>query len=556
LLGAILGVLAGCGSSGTSSGTDADPALLTPASAPIYAGAIVRPEGQQKAAAVAAGRLLTHEADPYLRLLAALQTPGSPTLEFKRDVAPWLGPRAAVFLGSLATTGRSGVAQLLTLLKEALLGGPSAAHPFLFATGGVQGAIVLDTTDAAKARSFLQSQAARAGAHAVSYRGITYQATPGGVALGLVDRFAVLGSESGLRSVIDTAKGGPSLAHAGGYATLLASAPHGALAHLYANAGASAAASGMLALLAGTRETNVSLLASASSVVLDADSLAPTPSGGSGGLLSSSAQGAAALAELPGESWLAAGLGDLSASLGQAVQGLRGLLSLGGSSSEGSTSSTLNVKGLLEGLLKPLSVLGANSAQARRDFASWMGSAGIFAAGAGLLELKAGVVIASKDPALSRAAVSKLAGALRKAGGSVQSVSIPATDAAVAAHLTGLPVVLDIADGRGASGQWRFVLGIGEASVVDALNPSSTLSGSAPYAAAASALGEGARPSVTLDFPTLLSLIEGVGLSEDPTISQFVPYLRRITTLAGGGHSLGGGVERMKLVLGLQQADG
>jgi hypothetical protein len=152
--------------------------------------------------------------------------------------------------------------------------------------------------------------------------------------------------------------------------------------------------------------------------------------------------------------------------------------------------------------------------------------------------------------------VSKLAGALRKAGGSVQSVSIPATDAAVAAHLTGLPVVLDIADGRGASGQWRFVLGIGEASVVDALNPSSTLSGSAPYAAAASALGEGARPSVTLDFPTLLSLIEGVGLSEDPTISQFVPYLRRITTLAGGGHSLGGGVERMKLVLGLQQADG
>jgi hypothetical protein len=31
-----------------------------------------------------------------------------------------------------------------------------------------------------------------------------------------------------------------------------------------------------------------------------------------------------------------------------------------------------------------------------------------------------------------------------------------------------------------------------------------------------------------------------------------VPYLRSLTTLAGGGHSLGNEVERFKLVLGLQ----
>jgi hypothetical protein len=55
-----------------------------------------------------------------------------------------------------------------------------------------------------------------------------------------------------------------------------------------------------------------------------------------------------------------------------------------------------------------------------------------------------------------------------------------------------------------------------------------------------------------VDFPTLLSLLEGVGLNEDPTISPFLPYLRSLTTLAGGGKSLGGGVERFRLVLGLQ----
>ena len=44
-----------------------------------------------------------------------------------------------------------------------------------------------------------------------------------------------------------------------------------------------------------------------------------------------------------------------------------------------------------------------------------------------------------------------------------------------------------------------------------------------------------------------------MGLSEEPTISKLVPYLRTLTTLAGGGKSLGAGVERLRLVLGLQQ---
>ena len=45
-----------------------------------------------------------------------------------------------------------------------------------------------------------------------------------------------------------------------------------------------------------------------------------------------------------------------------------------------------------------------------------MGSAGIFASGTGLLELKGGVVIASKNPALSRAAVAKLAARAAQVG--------------------------------------------------------------------------------------------------------------------------------------------
>jgi hypothetical protein len=58
---------------------------------------------------------------------------------------------------------------------------------------------------------------------------------------------------------------------------------------------------------------------------------------------------------------------------------------------------------------------------------------------------------------------------------------------------------------------------------------------------------------LTVDFATLLSLLEGVGLSEDPSVAPFVPFLRNSSTLAGGGKSLGDGVQRLRFVLGLQQ---
>jgi hypothetical protein len=476
-------------------------------------------------------------------------------------VAPWLGEHAGVYLASSGASASAGVSHLLTLLQQGLLGSGSASAPFPFAASGVQGAIVLDTSDAGKARSFLESQAKHAGAHTAAYRGVKYQATAGGVCFGVVDRLAVIGSEAGLHGVIDTTLGGPALTRATGYSKLLSSAPSSALAHLYANAGAfrspaggsaTGGLSGVLSLLAGGSLVNVSLVPSSSSIAVDADAL----NAGSG-ILSASPEAARAAGELPGESWLAVGLGNVGSTLGSDLHALDGVVSLGsslGGSSSEEQSGGLSVKGLLGGILTPLQALGSGGPQAKHDFTSWMGSGALFAAGSGLLELKGGVVIESKNAALSRAAVGKLAAKLRQGGSSVQAATIPGTEAAVAARLSGLPVVLDIADGRDSSGNSKFVIGIGEASVEAALNPSNTLSGAASYGTAAAALGEGIQPSVTVDFPTLLSLLEGVGLTEDPTISPALPYLHELTTLSAGGKSLGGNVERFRLVLGLQSS--
>jgi Protein of unknown function (DUF3352) len=565
--------LAGCGSS-PRTGSAGGPASAIPATVPLYLEATVRPGGALKTDALAAGRTLTHQANPYLKLLAALQTPGSSTLDFTRDVAPWLGDHAAIFLSSLDASN-----QLLSLLQQDLLGSSPTASASPFAAKGLQGAIVLDTRDVAKARSFLAAQARRAGARATAYRGVPYyQAPSSGVALGIVHRFAVIGSEAGLHSVIDTTLGGASLAQTTDYTKLLAAAPSGALGHLYTNPGASPAtgsaqpnASGvsgagdaaqpggpsgpasLLPLLAGARQANLSLVPSATSLTLDDDALASHSADQGGGLLSAGAAGVHALGELPAESWLAVGLGEVATTLSTDVQGLNGLLSLAGPSTPESSAAGFTAKGILEGILAPLSALSADSAEARSAFQSWMGSAGLFASGTGVVELRAGLAIVSHNPASSRAAVAKLAAILERHGGSAQTISIPGTDAAISARVSGLPVELDIADGRASDGQTKFVIGLGEASVQDALAPSRTLASSATLGSAATALGEGAQPSLIVNFPMLLGLLEGVGLSEDPTISPLLPYLRTLTTLAGAGHSLDGGVERLRLVLGLQQ---
>ncbi len=183
-----------------------------------------------------------------------------------------------------------------------------------------------------------------------------------------------------------------------------------------------------------------------------------------------------------------------------------------------------------------------------------MGSAGLFASGTGLLELKGGVAIGSKDAARSRAAVGELAAILQRDGASVERAKVPGAETAVGVRLSGLPVVLDIVAGTDAGGHPKFVIGLGEQSVEAALHPSSTISGAASYGTASAALGQGFRPSAIVDFPTLLGLLEGVGLSEDPSVAPFVPYLRSLTTLSAGGQHLGSGIERLRVVFGLQGA--
>jgi hypothetical protein len=562
VIAAMLGLgLAGCGGS-SNKGTSADPATIVPASAPVFAGAEVRPRGELKEDTMRTGQQLTHRPNPYTGLLGVLRTPGSPPLDYGRDVAPWLGRHAGAFVTS------PGGAEALAGL---LLSGAGQISSFPFVHGGPQGALVLDTSEPSAASKFLDTAAARAGAHQLNYRGVPYSASADGVAFAMVDRFAVIGSEAAVRQVIETSQGGPSLARSQSYSKLGRKAPQQALARLYVAAGQGSGGSGagassnaggnglgggaagqLLGMLAPSGASLTSVVPASGSLTVDLDALA---GGESGGLFEAAPQGAQALTELPGESWLALGIGNAqSGRLRSDVRGLSKLLT-GGAGGEGEAGGGA-LQTLVSSLLKPLQALAADTPQARADFASWMGPVSVFASGSSLFELRGAVVIDSVDAASSKAAVGKLSAVLRKQGASVQTASVPGTDAAAQVALTGLPIPLVIAAGHDAAGQPKFVLGLAQSSVALALNPPSTLAGSAREEAAAAALGEGIKPSLILEVPNLLTVLEGLGLTETGPLAGIAPYLRSATMLSGGARSLGGGVQRAKLVLGLAGSGG
>lgn len=495
---------AGCGSSSPTGPAGGDPATLVPASAPFYAAATVRPNGTLKANLDAASQRLLHVSDPGARIQAmiapALRRRG---FDYKRDIQPWLGSRAGLYLNAF--------------------GGPQP-----------DGAAVIATTDPAKARATLGRAAAsyRTGTAPSlrSYRGVSYELS-GTTAVGVVGSYAVIGSEAGLRGVVDVKQGANSLAADPTYRSEIANiATSNSLATLYvqprallgavvqASGGKSTPAqAGSLALLkkiAGAIRTNgivAAVTVTQHTVGLQASSTGAKTSTAGGG-------GAATLAALPADSWLALGAGDIGSSISRA---LGTLASLSHAGARGLKLPTLRL---------------APGFDIQRDLLSWAGNAGLFVRGTGLTDLGAAIVIASKNPPASRAAVPKIAALIQGAlgrGATSRRLALPGVDAGVAITPATVPLAIDV-----VSAGKRFIVGLGDGSVNEALHPSGAFSGSAAFRTAASALGAGVQPVFVLDFGGALRLLQNLGQTNNASLARALPYLRAMRTFAiGVGHS-------------------
>ena len=529
--------LAGCGSSGSSG----DPATLTPASAPLYASFAIKPSGGSGGDASTAAKKLTHLAEPYGSVAQALLSSEAGKLDFKRDIEPWVGKEAGVFVTALDTSKLpQSVTSAQALLEGGLASVGSALGAGTFGAKGAQGAIVLETSDVGKARSFLAKRAHEQQAHSATYRGISYEVSPEGATEGIVKDLAVIGSESGVKSTIDTSLGGAAITTAPGYTrpptSAIASAyvqPEALAKAVHGSNGAAGQGVSLLGqLFAGSQSASLSVTPTSNSISLQGEVHSAS---GSSPLFGQ--EGAKALGEFPAGAWLAAGVGNVGANLPRALALLRGVASF----------ATSTVFASLGGpsIEKLFTALNSPKAHLQQDFGKWAGPGGMFVSGTGLFNLQSALVIASSDPSASRAAVGKLGKLMQSAGAVVSKATIPGTDAAISVKLQSFPAVIFI-----ASGQGKFVLGLGQASVEGALAPSSTLSTSPAYTSATSALGGGIEPSLIVEFPTLLGFLEGVGLTQSPGVSNLVPYFKSLGTLTAGATSQGD-VEHFRVVVGL-----
>jgi Protein of unknown function (DUF3352) len=532
--------LSACGS---STGTDADPASVTPASAPLYVSVAIKPAGGEKGEAFLAAKALTQSSDPYASLAAALLSTSRHKLDYKQDLSRWIGKRAGVFVSSIDARSLPALAgSPQKLLEGGFSGGLLGLNAGAF-EGAAQGAIVLDTSDAEVAERFLSARAREQQAHAASYRGVAYSVSPGGLAEGVVDRFAVIGSETGFKSVVDTSKGAANVTTAPHYlktpsdAIATAYLRPQALSKTVRGPGASTGplVAALSPLLAGASDVSVSIAPGTSSLVLSG---AVHPASVSTSLFG--AQAAQALGELPESAWLAAGAGNVGANIQSAVPLLASLGSIG--------SSTLLASLGGPSIERLLSALSSRGSSLSGDFSGWATRAGLFAGGTGLFNLEAGLVVDSRDQAASQAAVGKLGALLGKAGAVVAPATVAGAQAAISVKLQGFPVVLYV-----ASGNSKLAIGLGQTSVANALAPARTLSGSSSYSAAASTLGEGIQPSLIVEFPTLVGFLEGIGLAQSQSLASLMPALKSLGTLTAGSVVDTEGM-RFKLVLGLASA--
>ena len=261
----------------------------------------------------------------------------------------------------------------------------------------------------------------------------------------------MIGSESGVKSTIDTSLGGAAITTAPGYTKpptdAIASAymqPEALLKSVHGSSGATSQGITLLGqLFAGSQSASLSVTPTANSISLQGEvhsASGSTPLFGQ--------EGRKALGELPGGAWLAAGVGNAGgANLPRALALLHGV----------SSFATSTVFASLGGpsIEKALSQHSTRQAQTATGLRQLGGPGGMFVSGTGLFNLQSALVIASSDPSASRAAVGKLGKLMQGAGAVVRGATIPGTDAAVSVKLQGFPAVIFI-----ASGQNKFVLGL------------------------------------------------------------------------------------------------
>jgi hypothetical protein len=497
-------VAAGCGSS-ASSGGDHDPAALVPAGAPAYAEATVQPSGKVGTDLQAALSKILRTDDPAAKIQKAIDDSGARDgFTFKADVEPWLGDRVGVAV--------------------------TAVHG-----NNADYVVVINSKDDGKAAEALKK--AKGNIVQRSYNGVDYRFDrKDNTAAGVFGHAVVAGTEPGFKAAADASKGA-SLADGNELRAVRSKVAQDRVGLFYLDvqgllrtAGQTAGSSPEVGALlqsvsaAAPKTIGAAFQAQPGALRVDGVSLG-TPKSATG------ASGADVVASLPGDSWLALGVGKSGETLDRMLQTI--------GSSGGITGVGVNA---LLGQFQQQTGLDL-----RKDVFSWMGDAGLFVGGTTTADLGGALVIKTSDPAKTKkviAVVRRLAA--RDGSVKISSLRLSGVDDGFTVRSGSSPRV-DV----GLAGD-RLIVSVGSFDAFKkAVSPGQALGSTPAFTDAAGKLGSGLRPSFYLDLQHVVSLVQTLsGGSAD--FAKAKPYLDAFGAVVAGGKDEGDGVTRSDFVVTLR----
>ena len=498
-------VVAGCGGSSGSGAVDVGPAAAVPATAALYIDGTVKPTGQSQADAQAALGKVLKTPDPGGKIVSLIEgqakSQGHP-FDYEQDVAPWLGQKAGFFFTDLSDEAQKGAA-------------------------------VIETTNAASALAFARKES---GATATSpapqtYNGVSYQAEPDDptTVFGTVGDFLVTGDVEGFKAAVD-ANSGESLGDNSDFKDSLDQLPTERLGTFYTVPKTLIDALGPDQIDAQSqaaieKSAGESLNQPVSgALTASADTFDLEFVGGNNGVETPESS---LLGDVPADSWLALGLGDLGASLKRTIDQLK-------------AQGTPNLQA---GLSQVEQATGASIDQ----LTNALGDAVVYVRGDRQKNLNGALVVQTKDPDLTGRLLTQLETLVRLGSqGTTKPLQLGGGGTGFQINdPTQTPQPIEIAQ----QGD-KIVIGYGANSVAQSLAPPQKLSDSPTFSSAKGRVSD-LGTDFFLDFPTVFRLAEAGGAKADPDFRRAKPYIDALSYLVSGSGTKGDQAE-LKAVVGLK----
>ena len=498
-------MLAGCGGGGSDSSVDVGPATAVPANASLYFDGTVKPTGQAQTDAKAALGKVLDTPDPGGKIVSLIEqgskSEGHP-IDYQQDVAPWLGDQAGFFFTDLTDNAQKGAA-------------------------------VIETTnpDAALAFARKASGATATNPAPQNYNGASYQSDPTdqGNVFGTVGDFLVAGDLDGFKAAVD-AEQGDSLGDESDFKDSLDQLPNDRLGTFYTVPKTLIDALGPGQI---DQQTQAAIEKSAGESLDKPVSGALTASANSfdvqfiGGENGVNTPESSLVGDVPAQSWLALGLGNLGDSAKRTLEQLK-------------DSGIPNFEQVLAQVEQ---ATGASIDQ----LTNALGDAVLYVQGTSKKNLNGALVIQTKDPDLTGRLLSQLQTLVQLGSqGGVKPLQLGGGGTGFQIFdPTQAPQPIEFAQ----QGD-KFVIGYGAGSAAQSLAPTQKLSGSPTFLAAKGQVSD-LGTDFFLDLPKVFRLAESSGAKSDPGFVQAKPYIDALSYLVTGSGAKGDQAE-LKAVVGLK----